>query len=600
MDRRGQAGRQDSVVSAAAIVLALQDHAAHLRPGELGSVLCVANTAKQAGIVFGFIRGNLLGDPVLASLIRRETADTIELVNNVEITVAPPNFRSIRGRTVIAAILDEVAFYADEEAAASDVELYAAILPAMATIPGAMLFGLSSPHGRSGLLYQKFTESFGKDDPDVLVIRGPSKLLNPTLDQRLIDDALERDPERAASEYLAEFRDDVGAFLDRELVERCTDAGVTQRAPLPGVDYAMAADFSDGKSDSTAAAIAHLEDGVVVLDALFERRPPFPPSEVFRELAAFARPFRIARVVIDKFAAGLVGDGLRAVGLSSEVREASTSDTYLHVVPAFAEGAVRLIEDRRLHHQLTQLQRHVRASGGAFVTHPARSHDDLAAAVASVIDHLRSAATPALVRREALLADDRLVEMPRWCRSLVAVLALNPARSMAALAFFAERAAYAMGPRGRASGTAADPAQATLIDVLEVPLVDIADRLRRRLEELADIVRPLDGFGCIVPEECVSSFHMDNVACEAWPVEWLTEPSSLTMPLSGYVARGEFRIARPALERGLPLGGALALRAGEKIGDDALQLAILLGLRWTLMWTAAEDFPIDAAAITGW
>ena len=160
----------------------------------------------------------------------------------------------------------------------------------MATIPTAMLFGISSPHGRTGILHQKFTESYGKDDPDVLVIRAPSRMLNPTLSQKLIDDALVRDPERAASEYLAEFRSDVGDFLDRDLLASATDRGVTVRPPAPQIEYVGAADPSGGRGDSFAVAIAHAEpDGAVVLDAALERRAPFDPSSVVAEAAALLR-----------------------------------------------------------------------------------------------------------------------------------------------------------------------------------------------------------------------------------------------------------------------------------------------------------------------
>jgi hypothetical protein len=55
----------------------------------------------------------------------------------------------------------------------------------LATIPGSLLIGMSSPHRRAGLLYQKWRESYGKNDDDVLVIRAPSRALNSTLPQKV-------------------------------------------------------------------------------------------------------------------------------------------------------------------------------------------------------------------------------------------------------------------------------------------------------------------------------------------------------------------------------------------------------------------------------
>jgi len=43
--------------------------------------------------------------------------------------------------------------------------------------------------------------------------------MNPTFPQSTIDAALERDPVSTASEYLAEFRTDVQAFISRDAAE---------------------------------------------------------------------------------------------------------------------------------------------------------------------------------------------------------------------------------------------------------------------------------------------------------------------------------------------------------------------------------------------
>jgi hypothetical protein len=67
----------------------------------------------------------------------------------LRIEVRAANFRSLRGPTVVACILDEVAFFKDETSAQPDVEIYRAVRPAMATVADALLIGISSPFGRS-------------------------------------------------------------------------------------------------------------------------------------------------------------------------------------------------------------------------------------------------------------------------------------------------------------------------------------------------------------------------------------------------------------------------------------------------------------------
>jgi ketol-acid reductoisomerase len=43
--------------------------------------------------------------------------------------------------------------------------------------------------------------------------------MNPSLPERVVDEAMERDPEAARAEYMAEFRSDLETFLLREVVD---------------------------------------------------------------------------------------------------------------------------------------------------------------------------------------------------------------------------------------------------------------------------------------------------------------------------------------------------------------------------------------------
>ena len=84
----------------------------------------------------------------------------------------------------------------------------------MATIPGALLIGISSPYARRGLLWQKHQAHWGKAG-NVLVIKAPTWLMNPTVprDGETIAEAYDADPEWAAAEYGAEFRSDLESLL---------------------------------------------------------------------------------------------------------------------------------------------------------------------------------------------------------------------------------------------------------------------------------------------------------------------------------------------------------------------------------------------------
>jgi hypothetical protein len=71
---------------------------------------------------------------------------------------------SVRGRTLVAAILDEFAFWAHEDA----IEVLRALRPAMATQPESMWLVCSSVYACNGPFYEMREAHFGVDDPRVL------------------------------------------------------------------------------------------------------------------------------------------------------------------------------------------------------------------------------------------------------------------------------------------------------------------------------------------------------------------------------------------------------------------------------------------------
>jgi hypothetical protein len=223
--RRGGKSRIAAVLSV--YIATCIDHSDKLATGEVGRVLILAATRSQAGVVFNYVLGLLEASPVLSSLIEVATADEIRLRTGIVIAVHTASFRSVRGRTLLACIFDEVAFWRDENGANPDLEIYRAVIPALMTT-GGLLIGISSPYRRRGLLHDRHRDYFGKDSDDVLVVQGPSALFNPTLDERVIAGEREADPEAARSEWDADFRNDLTALLEDELI----DAGIEHGRPL--------------------------------------------------------------------------------------------------------------------------------------------------------------------------------------------------------------------------------------------------------------------------------------------------------------------------------------------------------------------------------
>jgi hypothetical protein len=383
------AGRRcgkDSIASAIAAVTATMDFSRHLRPGERASVLCLACDRDQSRIVHRYIRGIFQDVPLLRPFLAHETDNGLELTNNTEIIVATNDYRSVRGRTIAAAVFDELSYWRSEASARPDFETYNAVQPGMITLPGAILIMITTAYRKAGLAYTKWAQHFGKDEDDVLVVYGPSRAFNPGLPQEIIDREIALDPEAKSAEWLSQWRSDVSDFLDRELVENAVDRGVVVRPPQRGVRYAAFADPSGGRGDSFTLGIAHSDASrAAILDCLYERRSPFNPGEAVGEIAELLRGYRIIEVTGDAYAAGWVEESFAKNGVRYVKSDRVRSAVYLDVLPLFASGRARLLDSPRLIHQFVGLERRTSRAGRDVVDHGPNGADDLCNAGAGAL-----------------------------------------------------------------------------------------------------------------------------------------------------------------------------------------------------------------------
>jgi hypothetical protein len=394
----GRRAGKDSIASVlAAHAAAMFTDAGHLRPGERGVVMCLACDRDQAKIVLNYTRSYFTEIDLFADMIARETQYGFELTNNIDIAVATNSFRSVRGRPVLCAILDESAFWRDESSANPDQETFNAIKPGLASIPGSMIIGISSPYRKSGLLYQKFRDNYGKDDSKILVIKAPTRTLNPLIDQSIIDEAMQEDAAAASAEWMAEFRDDISAFVTREAVDACVSPDVFERSRVQGVKYSAFVDPSGGSSDSMTLAIGHSQLGqdrkrsIAVLDAVREIRAPFNPDEAVAEFATLLKSYGVRSVRGDRYAAEWVVSAFKKVGIEYRSADQSKSDIYKDFLPRLNSGEVDLLDNPRLISQLLGLERRTARGGRDSIDHPPGGKDDLANAACGALVFLSSA-----------------------------------------------------------------------------------------------------------------------------------------------------------------------------------------------------------------
>jgi hypothetical protein len=335
-------------------------------------------------VIFNYIHGILHSNEVFSACIVNETKERIELNTGVDIEIMTASFRTIRGRTIVAALCDEIAYWM-VDGSNPDREIINAIKPGMVTIPNSCLDMLSSPYARRGELWEHYNEYWANDDAeDVLVIQAPSLLLNPTLDEKHIEGELQKGS-AARSEWLAEWRVDIEDFLSLEQIQ----AVVAPRGtlpPEPDFFYRGFVDSSGGRADAFTLAIGRRQDDRHIVDLVKAWEPPFDPGVVVEEIAEVCKAYRISQLTGDKYAGEWVASAFQKVGLSYQTSPLTKSDLYLNLEPQVNTRRIELPDDEKLISELRSLERRRGRSGRDIVDHPPMksARDDRANAVAGV------------------------------------------------------------------------------------------------------------------------------------------------------------------------------------------------------------------------
>jgi hypothetical protein len=384
-------GRRSGKSKIAAIVgafeAALSGREERLSKGEQGVVAIVSPTKRQSQIVKSYLR-SLFNVPALQQEIVSETAGSFDLSNGVRIEVMAGDWRSVRGYTLLAAIVDEICFmgHTEESKVKSDAELVRALLPALATCGGRFV-GISSPYARKGWAYRQWKKHFGNDASSTLIVNCPSRTLNPQLPQKIVDEALAEDYASARAEYFGEWRDDVAAFLSRPIIEAVTVKGRDYLPHDRHTKYSAFVDVAGGASggDDAALAIVHRKGRKIIVDLVRRWPPPHNPHQVISEMSVNLKTYGVTRCKGDRYSAQFAVASFAACGIKYEHSEMNRSELYLEALPKITSGEVELLDDERLLDQFANLERRTRSGGRDIVDHPSGGADDLCNACSGAI-----------------------------------------------------------------------------------------------------------------------------------------------------------------------------------------------------------------------
>ena len=309
----------------------------------------------------------------------------IDLSNRVTVEAHAASFKSTRGYSLIAALLDEMAFWpVDENAAEPDKEILTALRPGLANIPGSMLLCASSPYARKGELWNAFRRWYGKNYATALVWQAATRTMNPKIPQRAVDEAIAADPASAAAEFGANFRTDVEAFVMREAVENCITPKTIERKP-EGKTYVSFCDPSGGSgTDDMSLCISHYDytTQTVIIDLLRWFTPPFSPEVVTREFSNTLKSYNISTVFGDRYAGSWPAEQFSKVGIRYEPSAKTKSELYVNLLPLVNSARIQLLDIPKCNNQLLGLERRTARGGKDSIDHASGHHDDLINAVA--------------------------------------------------------------------------------------------------------------------------------------------------------------------------------------------------------------------------
>jgi hypothetical protein len=370
----------------AAFEAAIVDHSKQLSPGERGVVPVISPTRHQSRICREYMRSIFETDS-----LRHEVASTdrdgFELKNGIRCECLTGDFRVVRGFSLVAAIIDETAFfgYGEDAKVKSDSELIRAVKPGLITTHGRLIC-ISNPYARKGYCYAQYQRYFGNETGVNLVWNAPSLLMNPTLDVNIIEQARLEDPTAAASEFDAKFREDICAFIPRELVERLVAKGMQERLPRRDIQYYSFVDMSGARSEDATCAIAYRSKNPpkVILAKLIRIAAPYNPTDAVGIIVAELQRYGMTSTVGDNYGAEWVSSAFQSRGIRYIKSDMPKSKLYAELLPRLCAAEIELLDNDLAVSQIASLERRVRAGGVDIIDHPTGQKDDVANAIAGV------------------------------------------------------------------------------------------------------------------------------------------------------------------------------------------------------------------------
>lgn len=366
-----------------------------LAAGELAVALLVAPDMRLARQGLRYALGATKSVPALARLLVSESSDAFTLQRpdgrsvSVEVLPATRGGSALRGRSLVSAVLDEAAFFRDDQFAVNDTEVFKAVAPRI--LPGGMVVVASTPWAEVGLLHGEFTRNHGAPRT-AIAAHAPTLLLRDDARTRsIVERERERDPDNAKREFDAQFTGaGTGLFFDSKVVSACLDRELD---PMSGTDPKLVAtiggDFGLVKDASAFVVLHHTTDcSLVRVAEVLEMRPkpgqPLKLEDVCEAGAELAKRHGQQSVYVDHHLLTVAREMIQGVNLiAAPGGQTGKLETHRSAKDVLNAGAVKIPGAyRRLAAQLSDITSRPTSGGGLTISSPRRAgvHGDIASA----------------------------------------------------------------------------------------------------------------------------------------------------------------------------------------------------------------------------
>jgi hypothetical protein len=413
-----KAGKTSRIGAPVVCYEAFRDHG--LPRGERAYVLLIAPVLEQAQIGFRHVVSYIQSSEVLCKKVRNITRDAIELDNGIVIACWPCSSVTVRGLSVIAAVLDEVAHWPNDENSPNSLELVlSALRPAMITFPRSKIIELTTPGAKSGHVWEEYQRRAELDYP---VVQLTSTEMNPRLDASALEIERQRSEQNFRREYLAEFSDSIAAWIDAEVLDRCVVSGRRELPHLERHHYVAVVDPGFRQSDFGLAILHKQDDDLIVVDrvALWTgtKQVPVAFDRVCAELRDHLEEFQVGTLYGDQYCIEPLRQQFMKFGFIYEefhFNHRSRGQIFATLRYSLEQRKIELPDQPELLKQLRGLEER-RGSDGSVEIRPRYSlKDDLAVCVALGAFQLSSETGPATSIMGGGFPDQPLSMIPETC-----------------------------------------------------------------------------------------------------------------------------------------------------------------------------------------